>query len=174
MGGWNFDFSGLNPLLQGMTSRNFAAMDERAARQPMLDAQADRAYREWLQNNAQKRDIALKSSEREQKGFDAAQALQGRMEKQAENERAYATEKERASLQASHAAARAMSAQYGGNYGNGAGVTRDFYTYGPYAGPRGRELRGGGGGAQFAGNPDQERSDQRFADMRARAPFTLG
>lgn len=138
MGGWQFDFSGLSPLIQGITSRQFSALDAQRDRQGILDSQADRAYREWLKNNAQKRGIARGKADMERRGFDASQALQVRMEKQAADARFEAGEEKRRAFLAAHAAAQRRWLGASGGYGRGEGITHDFYT---------SSGRGGGGDA---------------------------
>jgi hypothetical protein len=141
MGGFNFDFSGLNPWIQGMTGRAFTAMDERAARQPYLDAQADRAYREWLENNKQKRDLAMQAGERDARGFHAAEALQKRRLQEEVNAKSEALMEKRAAFLAT--TNRYSNFMPGATQGGNRGSVADFYQYGPYA----YGGRGGGGNA---------------------------
>jgi hypothetical protein len=81
MGGFNFDFSQMNPYITGMMDRSMRAMDYNLAQQPKRDSMNDRAYAEWLNNNASKRGIAEDEAAMRRTGFDASQALAGRMEK---------------------------------------------------------------------------------------------
>lgn len=138
---FNFDFSSLNPYITGLANRSMQAMDYRLEQMPVQDRLNRRAYAEWLNNNASKRAIAEGDADLRRRGFDAAEALGQRQEKQAAQDRFSESQEKRRAFMASHAASQASYG--GGNYGSGAGVTRDFYTYGPWA-------RGGrGGGNRF-------------------------
>lgn len=143
MGGFNFDFSSLSPLVTGLADRSMRAMDYRLEQLPVEDRLNRRAYAEWLTNNASKRGIAEGDARLRRRGFEAAQALEGRTEKLAAAERLAERDEKRRALLASHAAA--ANAGYNAVPGSrgAAGVTRDFYIYGPWA----RGGRGGGGSA---------------------------
>lgn len=78
-----FDFSQMNPYITGMMDRSLRAMDYNLAQQPKRDSLNDRAYAEWLNNNASKRGIAEDEAAMRRTGFDASQALAGRLEKRA-------------------------------------------------------------------------------------------
>lgn len=168
MGGFNFDFSSLNPYITGIADRSMRAMDYNLAQLPKRDSMNDRAYAEWLNNNASKRAIAEEDSRLRTRGFEAAEALSRRQEQQAKDERFAEVMDKRAALQASKAAAREMASQHYGMYGTGAGVTRDFYTYGPYA-------KGGRGGGGNSGGGSVNTGGFNYGQpLPQRAPFTLG
>jgi hypothetical protein len=78
---FGFDFSQMNPYITGIMDRSLRAMDYNLEQQPRRDSMNDRAYAEWLTNNASKRGIAEDDARMRRTGFDASQALAGRMEK---------------------------------------------------------------------------------------------
>lgn len=87
MGGFNFDFSSLNPYITGLANRSMQALDYNIAQLPKRESMNDRAYADWLNNNASKRGIAEGEFDMRRRGFDAAEALSARQEKQAANDR---------------------------------------------------------------------------------------
>lgn len=81
MGGFNFDFSSMNPYITGLMDRSLKAMDYNLAQQPVQTRLNNRAYAEWLNNNASKRAIAEGDFDIRRRGAHAADALAGRLEK---------------------------------------------------------------------------------------------
>jgi len=143
MGGFNFDFSQMNPYITGMADRSMRAMDYNLAQQPKRERLNDRAYAEWLNNNRSKRNIAESDAGLRARGYDAAAALAGREEKRAGSARFEEDQEKRRALMTSLAAAQTAGYNPVPGSRGYAGVIRDFYTYGPWA----RGGRGGGGSA---------------------------
>ena len=95
---FGFDFSQMNPYITGIMDRSLRAMDYNLAQQPKRDTMNDRAYAEWLNNNASKRGIAEQDSRLRTRGFDAAESLSKRRLQEERDAKAAAVMERRAAL----------------------------------------------------------------------------
>jgi hypothetical protein len=142
---FGFDFSQMNPYITGIMDRSMRAADYRLSQMPVEDNLNRRAYAEWLNNNASKRGIAEQDANMRKRGFEAEQALQAEARKRAEQEKYVADQEKLKAYLASQGAAQQQPDFASGGGMRGAGVKRDFYTYGPYA------FGGRGGGGSSSG-----------------------
>lgn len=130
MGGFNFNFEALNPLLGALTDRWGRVMDiqtERLADQPARERDA---YQNWDAGQRLKREETEQGMKLRKRAFSSAQAAEALERRRASGERTKAENEKRASLLAEVDRNREMQARYGMTPFTPAGTLADWYSYG--------------------------------------------